>query len=261
MALPNDVPPKHCTRLSRRWRCTLDSGATGCGSVHAARRACVCMRTPTLLRRCSLKRHLTHSTAGGQSHTHIAAIDFRLQHRGNTRIRLRGCTFLHTVMMVSRKDGLHRRESTAQSTDLTLRGREMRRMSPHARLTHVVAHTSARTIVISNSRLSPWHAHGAMPRHCGMAPCRVIVVPPGGRGSRSGMEPIERVPHCPPHAPGAATTMRSTSLLTIARLRLDGHPHVCVTHVREAENPQASPIVRHSARRSRRSVPPRSKSF
>lgn len=226
---------------------------------------CVCA-TLTLQPQPRHLSHTSHSTAGGLTVTHahtIAAIDFRLglQHRGNTRIRLRSCTFLHTVMMVSRKDGLHRRESTAQSTDLTLRGREMRRMSPHARLTHVVAHTSARTIVISNSRLSPWHAHGAMPRHCGMAPCRVIVVPPGGRGSRSGMEPIERVPRCPPHAPGAATTMRSTSLLTIARLRFDGHPHVCVTHVREAENPQASPIVRHSARRSRRSVPPRSKSF
>ena len=31
----------------------------------------------------------------------------------------------------------------------------------HARLTHVVAHTSARTIVISNSELSSWHSHGA----------------------------------------------------------------------------------------------------
>lgn len=66
-----------------------------------------------------------------------------------------------TLFMVSRKDGLHRRESTSQSTDLTLRGRETRHMSPHARLTHVVAHTSARTIVISNSELSSWHSHGA----------------------------------------------------------------------------------------------------
>ena len=107
-----------------------------------------------------------------------------------------------TLFMVSRKDGLHRRESTSQSTDLTLRGRETRHMSPqsctsHARgRTHLRPHDcnlELRIVVVAFA----W-------RH-------VIVVPPGGRGPRSRMEPIERVPRCPPRAPDAATTMRSTS--------------------------------------------------
>ena len=107
-----------------------------------------------------------------------------------------------TLFMVYRKDGLHRRESTSQSTDLTLRGRETRHMSPqsctsHARgRTHLRPHDcnlELRIVVVAFA----W-------RH-------VIVVPPGGRGPRSRMEPIERVPRCPPRAPDAATTMRSTS--------------------------------------------------
>ena len=113
-----------------------------------------------------------HATVANSRRTHAQDADTHSVIR-TARSRLGTCVLQHagaraflpltrtTLFMVSRKDGLHRRESTSQSTDLTLRGRETRHMSPHARLTHVVAHTSARTIVISNSELSSWHSHGA----------------------------------------------------------------------------------------------------
>ena len=155
-----------------------------------------------------------HATVANSRRTHAQDADTAFRHSYSTlaarhvRAATRGSAraFLPltrtTLFMVSRKDGLHRRESTSQSTDLTLRGRETRHMSPqsctsHARgRTHLRPHDcnlELRIVVVAFA----W-------RH-------VIVVPPGGRGPRSRMEPIERVPRCPPRAPDAATTMRSTS--------------------------------------------------
>ena len=81
----------------------------------------------------------------------------------NTRVRAHSYHLraLHFSWSLGKTVFIGARAPLSRQTSLCADARRGTCPHNHARLTHVVAHTSARTIVISNSELSSWHSHGA----------------------------------------------------------------------------------------------------
>ena len=115
-----------------------------------------------------------HATVANSRRTHAQDADTAFRHSYstlaarhvpccNTRVRAHSYHLraLHFSWSLGKTVFIGARAPLSRQTSLCADARRGTCPHNHARLTHVVAHTSARTIVISNSELSSWHSHGA----------------------------------------------------------------------------------------------------